>query len=226
MLRAAWQRAAGKLDPAPPPRRDLERRPLLESPGDTGIDNSRAPPLRAEGPAGGATRAPPAARHGCAGTACDRPARAGHGARGRHSLPRVRLLGRPLRPLPGRRLLVLATGPAQPGSHRRLSARHGPHRLGAGDDPERRQRGRLLAAELSRQRELVPQGLRAAGVAAARVVGAALRVGQLPRVPSGSTVTCSVDTSADTCRSSRCPAGAAHAAASTGWSSGPTAGAA
>ena len=72
--------------------------------------------------------------------------------------------------------------PRNRGSHRRLSARHGPHRLGAGDDPERRQRGRLLAAELSRQRQLVPQGLRAAGVAAARVVGAALRVGQLPRV--------------------------------------------
>ena len=53
--------------------------------------------------------------------------------------------------------------------------------LAAHDRPERVERRRLLERELHRDRPLVPQGLPAAARVRAVEVGAALRVGQLPR---------------------------------------------
>ena len=87
----------------------------------------------------------------------------------------------PSGPLPGRRHLVPARRPANRGARARLAAHARARRLARDDGPERRQRGRLLRAQLPRRRLVVPQGLRAAARAAGVDLGPALRVGQLPR---------------------------------------------
>ena len=108
-----------------------------------------------------------------------RPARRRHG-RG-HPDPEDALPGRPVRPLPAGRRLVLAQRPRRSGPEAPLADGDGHRRLAAHDCPVGRQRRRLLRGQLHGVRPLVPEGLQGALQLGRVQVGTPIRVGQLPR---------------------------------------------
>ena len=119
-----------------------------------------------------------------------------------------------------------APDPPTAGVSARLSARDGRSPAGRPSTvPERRQRRRLLAAELPRQRLVVPQGLRAARVRAARAGSCASSRSTTAR-RSGSTASRSAATPARYLPFELEAGGSRRDAASTGSSCGSTAAAA